>query len=87
MLRSRRPLALKLEASGLSPTLHIFLFQLNVFFIVHHYGTNSEPQLNAVYIDKDGAFQLKIKSQCCLILLHLSSVSWCHTTIPYCLLY
>ena len=84
MLRSRRPLAVKLEAGGSSPTPHIFLFQLNVFFIVHHYGANSEPQLNTVYIDKDGAFQLEIKSQCCLILLDLA---WHHTMIPYCMLY
>ena len=51
------------------------------FFIVHHHGANSEPQLNTVGINKIRAFQLEIKPQHCLILLHLV---WLDTILTVC---
>ena len=83
ILKSRRPLTVTWGWWLESHSTHFFI-SVKRFFIVHHYGANSEPQLNTVYINKDRAFQLEIKSQCCLILLHLA---WRHTTIPYCVFY
>ena len=60
-LKFKQPLTIKHEAGGSSPTPHVFLFQLNVFFIVHHHSANSEPQLNTVCINQNGAFQFEIK--------------------------
>ena len=38
-------------ASGLSPTLHIFVL-VKCFFLVHHYGTNNERLLNIAVLIK-----------------------------------
>ena len=67
----KQPLPIKHLAGGSNPTLHIFLFSLNVLSL---YGANSKYQFNAVRIDIDfnRAFQLEMKPQYSLILLHLT---------------
>ena len=42
------------------------------FLIGLHFGANSKCQLNTVWIDLNGAFQLEMKPQHRLILLHLA---------------
>ena len=75
--RCKQPLIHKASGQWFKYHSTCFLFQLNVFFIAHHHGANSEHQLNTICIDQNRVFQLNIKPQCCLILLHLA---WLDTT-------
>ena len=72
----KQPLLYKHLAGGSSPTQHFFI-SVNSFYIVCSiYGKTSKCQLSTIWINVNRAFQLEMKPQYCLILLHLTYIAW-----------